>query len=256
MGASFLSKRKAAPKERRGATNSKFGERRVLLKEIPTPGAFIFDKEKLIFSLFIILYMYKEKIGDRVYFADVVSEGPFNKSFLKLWWNKGEEEVSLLLYPNGGLEYIVKDFKESESVNGVYKQMLSSLSEVATGNKTGIGVWKGGRIRFSYWVTEEGIFFADENSDDVKKFTIKKILENLNGLKPTDVGHIDGEKFEETFLRVMSSYDKDPCPFRIQGGVCFVDGERCNYYRKFVLYGWTCPKYQTDFELEKKLFGE
>ena len=200
--------------------------------------------------------MYKEKIGEREYFADVISEGPFNKSFLKLWWNKDGEEISLELYPGGGLEYIIKDFKESEGVNGTYRQMLSPLLEKATGYKTGIGAWKNGLIRFSYWVSEEGVFFADENVDDVKKFTIKNILENLNGLKPIDVEHIDGEEFEETFLRVMSSYDKDPCPFRNEKGVCFVDGMSCNSYRKFVLRTYPCPRYETDVELKKKLFGK
>ncbi len=201
--------------------------------------------------------MYIEEIGNRKYFAEVIADDLLKKSFLKIWWNNNGKDISLELYPGNGLEYIVDNYTESESINGVYKQMLSSLSEVATGIKTGIGVWKGGRIRFSYWVNEEGIFFVDENEDEVEKLTIKDILSRLNGVKPFNWEFdTSGMSFIEKFAYVFSSLDKNPCPFMNKDKICFADGEHCNHYRKFVYYGHTCPRYETDFELEKKLFGK
>ena len=185
--------------------------------------------------------MYKEKIGNKEYFAEVIADDPFKKSFLKIWWNNNGKDISLELYPGNGLEYIVDGYTESESVNGVYKQMLSALGGEVIGNKTGIGVWKGGRVRFSYWVNEEGIFFVDENEDEVEKLTIKDILTRLNGVKPFNLKfNTSGMNFIEKFAYVFSSLDKNPCPFRTKDGLCFADGENCNNYRKFVYYGHTC----------------
>jgi hypothetical protein len=206
--------------------------------------------------------MYSEKIGGKEYFADVVTDGPFDASFLKLWWNKDGEEIALLLYPGGGLEYIVDDFTEKEGATGTYRQLASSLSEEAVENgRMGIGAWKHGLIRFSYWVDDSGIFFADENSDDeVKSYKILDILDKLNCLKPIDVKSIvksmKENTFEEALVKIMDAYDKNPCPFKTERGKCFADGEGCNHYRKFVYYGYTCPRYHTNSELGDVLFDK
>ena len=205
--------------------------------------------------------MYKEKIGSREYFAEVITKSPFDKSFLKLWWNKDGEEISLELYPGGGLEYIVDGFIESEKLDGTYKQLVSSLSDEIEGiGKTGIGAWKNGLIRFSYWANEDGIFFSDDNSDaPVEKYSIAELLERLNGMPPVDIKSINVDISEDIIVKivkVMDAHDKNPCPFRTKSGACFADGERCNHYRKFVLYGWTCPRYNTDTELKNKLFDK
>jgi hypothetical protein len=198
--------------------------------------------------------MYKEKFGEREYFAEIVKEE--RNSFLKIWWDKDGEEVALLLCSGNGLEYLVKDFVESDSINAVYKQLTLSLYDELVGNVSAFGAWKGGRIRFTYWVNEKGIFFADENSDEVHKFTIEEIFNRLIFDLPEKHPVETGGSQEDKLNAAIVSRDKYPCPFQTGKDVCFADGEKCDYFRKFVVFGYTCPRYISDFKLFDALMGK
>ena len=138
--------------------------------------------------------------------------------------------------------------------------------EIIVGKRNYIVETSGDRLIRIYWILDEGkkwkkIELELNLSDD---FGVKDLESNPKDLFNALLEYhpdVRDDKVrynseEEEFMFALLSMDQKPCPFETKENLCFADGKDCcSYKRKFVIFGGTCLKYETDLHLMDKLYG-